>query len=42
MLSLSKVPYAKVRLNLWNFMYDFDENKESIIVAIKNMHLVNI
>jgi len=40
MLALSKLPFAKTRLVLWSFMYDFEDNKEGIIIAIKSFKLV--
>ena len=40
MYALSKVPFCKTRLSLWSFMYDFDDNKETIIIAIKSFKLV--
>jgi len=40
MIELSKIPNVKTRLNLWSFIYDYDENKEGIITSIKSFQMV--
>ena len=34
MLAISKVEFAKIKLNIWNFTFDFVENYENVKIPI--------
>ena len=40
MLALSKVELAKIKLNVWNYTFDFAENSENVRGPVKNLKAV--
>ena len=40
MLALSKVEMAKLKLQVWNFTFDFVENYENVKVPVKHLKAV--